>query len=175
MRLIFIGILLLALLSTGCASLRPSAESSSLNSQQLTPATRTNQDIDTMMRALTQSAQQIQRAVHEMREIQIAANLPDVTPNKRAQMEAMAMAVPPGLGVRISLSYDGLFTTLVEGVAKAVGWSYMVEGTSPPVIQVIHKEYNNVRAVDVLRDISYSVHGATIILDSINRRVIVRF
>jgi len=171
MRLIFIGIIGTALLS-GCAFLQPVERT---GSTQPPPTTRTVPNVDPVAASLAQSAQQIQRAVHEMREIQIATNLPNVTPNQRAQMEAMAMAVPPGLGARISLSYDGLFTTLVEGVTKAVGWSYIVEGNIPPVVQVIHKEYNNVRAVDVLRDISYSVHGATIILDSINRRVIVRF
>ena len=140
-----------------------------------TPLTHPDEGGFVIALAIAQSAQQIQKAVHEMKEVTIAARLPDITPNKKAQMDAMEMSVPPGLGSRISLSFDGNFTTLVEGIAKSTGWSYIEEGNRPPVIQVVHKEYKQVRAVVALRDIGYSLQGSTVILDSINRRVIVRF
>ena len=186
MRLQHFGFLFVTLALTGCSSMptffAKTTHSEPAGAPILAPQTQipptflpTQQSIDPVALSIAQSAQQIQKAVHEMKEVTIAANLPDVTPQKKAQMDALAMSVPPGLGSRVSLSYDGVFTTLVEGIAKSVGWSYMVEGNRPPVIQVLHKEYKQVRAVDAFRDISYSVQGATIVLDSINRRVIVRF
>ena len=133
------------------------------------------QSMDPIALAIAQSAQEVQKAVHEIKEVTIAARLPDITPNRKAQMDAMEMSVPSGLGSRISLSFDGHFTTLVEGIAKSTGWSYIEEGNRTPVVQVVHKEYKQVRAIDALRDIGYSLQGSTVIIDSINRRVIVRF
>lgn len=170
MRLQHIGFVIMTIALTGCTTLSPKTGD--------TPAATLlmpTQSMDPIALAIAQSAQQIQKAVHEMKEVSIASNLPDVTPNKKAQMDAMEMSVPAGLGSRLSLSFDGTFTTLVEGITKSVGWSYVVEGSRPPVIQVVHKEYKQVRAVDALRDIGYSVQGAAVIIDSINRRVIVRF
>ena len=185
MRLQQIGFLFttltLTLTLTGCASTpsfftKPSQLLAQDGQVQIPPTFMPQQQsLDPIALAIAQSAQQIQKAVHEMKEVNIAARLPDITPNKKAQMDAMEMSVPPGLGSRISLSFDGNFTTLVEGIAKSTGWSYIEEGNRPPVIQVVHKEYKQVRAVDALRDIGYSLQGSTVILDSINRRVIVRF
>lgn len=131
--------------------------------------------MDPVLVSIAQSAQVIRATTEEMARVNSAAKAPDITPNRKAQMDAQSLAVPPGLGVPISISHDGLFTTLVEAVAKGAGWNYIVEGNQPPVIQVVHKTYNHVRAVDILRDIGYSVHGATIVLDPVNRVVIVRF
>lgn len=181
MRLQYIGILFMTLSLAGCAStpafLSKPSELLTQDGQTQIPPTfmPQQQSMDPIALAIAQSAQQVQKAVHEMKEVTIAAKLPDITPNKKAQMDAMAMSVPPGLGSRISLSFDGQFTTLVEGIAKSTGWSYVEEGNRTPVIQVLHKEYKQVRAVDALRDIGYSLQGSTVILDSINRRVIVRF
>lgn len=181
MRLQHIGFMIMMLTLTGCASTLPfltkPSQMFAKNAQIQIPPTfmPQQQSMDPIALAIAQSAQQIQKAVHEMKEITIAAKLPDITPNKKAQMDAMEMSVPAGLGSRISLSFDGNFTTLVEGIAKSTGWSYVEEGNRTPIIQVVHKEYKQVRAVDALRDIGYSLQGSTVILDSINRRVIVRF
>lgn len=181
MRLQYIGILFMTLSLAGCASTpaflsKPSELLAQNGPTQIPPTFMPQQQsMDPVALAIAQSAQEIQKAVHEMKEVTIASKLPDITPNKKAQMDAMAMSVPPGLGSRISLSFDGQFTTLVEGIAKSTGWSYVEEGNRTPVIQVLHKEYKQVRAVDALRDIGYSLQGSTVILDSINRRVIVRF
>ena len=176
------GILALALLTLGgCSSLpsfgtKPSQMQLGDGSTPIPPTFMpSQQSMDPVALALAQSAQQIQKAVHEMKEITVATKLPDVTPNRKAQMDAMEMSIPPGLGSRISLSFDGSFTTLVEGITKSVGWSYVVEGERPPIIQVVHKEYKQVRAVDALRDIGYTLQGPSLIIDSINRRIIVRF
>lgn len=180
MRLQHISLLFMMFALTGCSSMQLFATNplkGGVDGQVHIPPTfmPQQQSMDPVALSIAQSAQQIQKAVHEMKEVSIASKLPDVTPNKKAQMDAMEMSVPPGLGSRVSLSFDGNFTTLVEGISKSVGWSYVVEGQRPPVIQVVHKEYKQVRAVDALRDIGYSVQGAAVILDSINRRVIVRF
>ena len=181
MRLQHIGFMIMMLTLTGCASTLPfltkPSQMLAQNAQIQIPPTfmPQQQSMDPIALAIAQSAQQIQKAVHEMKEITIASKLPDITPNKKAQMDAMEMSVPAGLGSRISLSFDGNFTTLVEGIAKSTGWSYVEEGNRTPIIQVVHKEYKQVRAVDALRDIGYSLQGSTVILDPINRRVIVRF
>lgn len=181
MRLQHIGFMIMMLTLTGCASTLPfltkPSQMLAQNAQVQIPPTfmPQQQSMDPIALAIAQSAQQIQKAVHEMKEITIAAKLPDITPNKKAQMDAMEMSVPAGLGSRISLSFDGNFTTLVEGIAKSTGWSYVEEGNRTPIIQVVHKEYKQVRAVDALRDIGYSLQGSTVIIDTINRRVIVRF
>lgn len=181
MRLQHIGFMIMMLTLTGCASTLPfltkPSQTLAQNAQVQIPQTfmPQQQSMDPIALAIAQSAQQIQKAVHEMKEITIAAKLPDITPNKKAQMDAMEMSVPAGLGSRISLSFDGNFTTLVEGIAKSTGWSYVEEGNRTPIIQVVHKEYKQVRAVDALRDIGYSLQGSTVIIDTINRRVIVRF
>ena len=176
------GILTVALLALGgCSSLpsfgtKPSQMQWGDGSTPIPPTfIPPQQSMDPIALALAQSAQQIQKAVHEMKEITVATKLPDVTPNRKAQMDAMEMSIPSGLGSRISLSFDGSFTTLVEGIAKSTGWSYVVEGERPPIIQVVHKEYKQVRAVDALRDIGYTLQGPSLIIDSINRRIIVRF
>lgn len=194
MRLRLLGttsILALSCLSSGCSTVgrlftaapAPVAGMSTSTAALLRPDVQVppvymstpQPSIDPVALAIAQSAQRIQQAVQEMKEITVASKLPDITPNRKAQMDAMNASVPPGLGSRISLTHDGEYTALVEAIAKAVGWSYSTEGNKPPVVQVVHKEYKQVRAVDVLRDIGYSVKGGSVILDSINRRVIVRF
>jgi hypothetical protein len=125
--------------------------------------------------AIAQSASLIAQSVLEMKQVTTAVNLPDITPNRKAQIDAQQASIPAGLTLKISTDYDGVFTTLVEGIAGSVGWSYHIEGNKPPMLQVIHKKYNQVRAIDALRDLGYSIHGASIVLDPPNKRIIVRF
>jgi hypothetical protein len=125
--------------------------------------------------AIAQSADLIAKSVFEMRQVTTAANLPDITPGRKAQMDIQQVSTPDGLAIKISAEYDGAFTTLVEAIASSAGWGYRTEGNKPPMLQVIHKKYNQVRAIDALRDLGYTVQSASVVLDPINKLIIVRF
>lgn len=126
--------------------------------------------------ALANAANRIQRSAVELKQVQSAAKLANVPVEQLRAKAASETQVPPGLGTVITIEgYDGPFTNLVEAVARSNGWNYLVEGVRPPVIQVIHKKYSRVRAIDVLRDVGYSVTGATLVLDPVNKNIIVRF
>ena len=184
MRYLYVGLVIASLGLTGCSSLSSalSATKESSVNQLTTPQVQvppvfmpSQTSIEPVAVALAQSAIEIQNAVTEMKAVVVASKLPDITPNKKAQLDASELMVPPGLGNRITVSHDGVYTTLVEALATSVGWSYMSEGNRPPVIQVVHKDYQQVRVVDALRDLGYTIQGAKIVVDSINRRIIVRF
>lgn len=150
---------------TGCAS---------MNNEQIQQP-RVNAP-DPAVVALANAANRIQRSAIELKQVQAASKLANVPIEQLRAKGASETQVPPGLGTIISIEgYDGPFTNLVEAVARSNGWNYLVEGVRPPVIQVIHKKYSRVRAVDVLRDIGYSVTGATLVLDPVNKNIIVRF
>jgi hypothetical protein len=164
MRLQFILLSSLTALVAGCATPPPQA-----------PVTPPPQ-IDPVLLSIAESAKIMAQSTYEMKQIQSAVNAPNISPAQKAQIEAQQLMVPPGLGHVVSIpQYDGIFTTLVQAIAESSGWSYSVEGQRPPVIQVIHKSYVNVRAVDALRDIGHTIHGAQLVLDPVNRKIIVRF
>lgn len=152
----------LAIGLTGCATVPPPEPP-----KQVQP--------DPVNVAIAQSADLIARSVLEMKLVTTAANLPDITPNKKAQVDEMMASAPAGLLPKISTEFDGPYTTVVEAIAQAVGWEFVTEGVRPPVVQVVHKKYVMVRAIDALRDLGYTVNGATIALDPTNKRIIVRF
>lgn len=131
--------------------------------------------VDPVNVAIAQSADLIAKSVLEMKLVTTAAHLPDITPNKKAQIDEMLASTPAGLMPKISVEFDGPYTTIVEAIAQSVGWTYVTEGVRPPVVQVVHKKYVMVRAADALRDLGYTVNGATIAIDPTNKRIIVRF
>ena len=162
-RLIF-TIMAISVLS-GCASMQPQ--------EQPIPRAAVS---DPAVVALANAATRIQKSAVELKQVQAASKLANVSLEQvkaKAQSDTM---IPPGLGSVISIEgYDGPFTTLVEALAKTNNWNYLVEGVKPPVIQVVHKKYNHVKTIDVLRDIGYTITGATIVLDPINKNIIIRF
>ena len=152
---------------SGCASMVPPE-----NTQQ----PRALNTPDPAVVALANAASRIQKSAIELKQVQAAAKVSNMSPEQIKAKFSSDAIVPAGLGNIISIEgYDGPFTNLVEAVAKANNWNYLVEGVKPPVIQVIHKKYNRVKAVDVLRDIGYSITGANIVIDPANKNIIVRF
>lgn len=149
---------------TGCASVeKPVVQT------QVPPS-------DPAVVALATAANRIQKSAVELKQIQAASKLSNMTPDQIRAKTSSEVIVPQGLGTVISIEgYDGPFTTLVEAVARANGYNYLVEGVKPPVTQVIHKKYARVRAVDILRDIGYSISGANIVIDPVSKNIIVRF
>lgn len=151
---------------TGCANMN---ENKPISTQTIQPS-------DPAVVALANAASRIQKSAIELKQIQAASKLSNIPVEQLRAKSASETVIPQGLGTVISIEgYDGPFTTLVEAVANANGYRYLVEGVRPPVTQVIHKKYSHVKAVDVLRDIGYSITGATLVIDPVNKNIIVRF
>lgn len=139
------------------------------------PAPITEPAVDPVMASIAGSANQIAQYIREMKSVETAAVMPDLTQNKIAAMNNVLNYVPPGLGARISVQYSGGVDQLIEAIANSVGWKMVKRGPVNPVLQVVHKKYVEERAVDALRDLGYSVNGIDIILDSKNKQIIIRY
>ncbi len=161
-----ISLITATIISTGCAT--TGTVETKADSKPVAP--------DPAVVALSVAANRIQQSAIELKQVQSMEKLSRLTPEQVKAKAVNDTQIPPGLGNTISIEgYDGPFLQLIEAVAKASNWNYLVEGIKPPVIQVVHKKYNHVKTIDVLRDIGYSITGATIVLDPINKNIIVRF
>jgi hypothetical protein len=127
------------------------------------------------MASIAGSANEVAQYMKEIKSVTTAAQLPNISPNQKRQMDLLNAAVPAGLGARISVQYSGDVSNLLEAIAKAVGWRFTVQGIKSPVMQVINKKYVETRAIDALKDIGYSVNGVSVVVDADQKQIILRY
>lgn len=122
---------------------------------------------DPVLLALRDSAALIAKQATALKLQDQASRAPNLTPNQVAQIAKNQNLVPKGLDQKISIPrYEGPFENLVIAIAKAVNWEFEFANDRPATDQIIVKSYQNVRAVDALRDIGNSVNGALISIDT---------
>lgn len=122
---------------------------------------------DPVLLALRDSAALIAKQATALKLQDQASRAPNLTPNQVAQIAKNQNLVPKGLEQKISIPrYEGPFENLVIAIAKAVNWEFEFANDRPATDQIIVKSYQNMRAVDALRDIGNSVNGALISIDT---------
>lgn len=131
---------------------------------------------DPVLVAIAKSAQLIADSEKKSSQINMALKQPDITLNQQQLMASQTNYVPQDLQNRVTIpNFDGDYLKIIEAVTRASGWTPAMIGTKPPLPQLIHKSYDYVRVYDILKDIGYSISGATIIVNPPEKQVIVRF
>lgn len=129
-----------------------------------------------LLSRISSSAARIEQAAQEQRMMDAALRMPNMTENQYRNFVLSQSYEPDDLKYEISMPrFNGPAEKIVLGVANSIGWRYSVEGNPPAVPEVISKQYQHQRAIDVLKDISYSVDGMDVVIDAPNKRIIVRY
>ena len=135
----------------------------------------TDTQLHSLLVKLSDSAARIEQAAQEQRMMEAALRMPDMTENQYRNYMASQAYEPDDLKYEISMPrFNGPAEKIVLGIANSVGWSFGTEGRLPPVPEVLSKEYRNKRAIDALKDISYSV-DTMVVVDAANKRIVVRY
>lgn len=129
-----------------------------------------------LLTKLSASAAIIEQSAREQRMMEAAIKMPDISENQYRNFVAAQAHEPDELKYEISMpKFNGPAEKIVLGIANAVGWSFGTEGNQPPVPDVVSKEYSHQRAIDALKDISYSVDTMDVVVDAVNKRIVVRY
>ncbi|HEY6436741.1 MAG TPA: DotD/TraH family lipoprotein [Ignavibacteriaceae bacterium] len=166
---------LIAILATGCASIKqgPVQQEGSLPGPVRVAANEPV--VDPVMASIAGSANQVAQHMKELKSVTTAAKMPNISPYQKQNMDNSLNSVPSGLGVRVSVQYSGTVDNFLRAVADSVGWKFSEQGPKPPVMPLVHKKYVETRAIDVLRDVGYSINGATVVIDSAGKTIILRY
>lgn len=130
---------------------------------------------DPAMAALAASAEQIAKDMRAMQVVEMAANLPKTTPASRAAVSAQLASTPAGLEMPLNTNFSGPVGTLLQAVAAQVGWQFREEGQTPPIPLTINKHYQSTPAIQILRDLGFSIAGATVVVDPRSRSIVLRY
>lgn len=173
-RIPLISMILLSSLMVGCASTGAPVNTDPALRGAVRPSAN-EPVVDPVMAAIAGSSNQIAQHMKELKTVTSASKMPNITPYQKANMDNALGAVPGGLGVRVSVQYAGAVDNFLQALADSVGWKFTTQGPKPPVMPLITKKYVEERAVDVLRDVGYSINGATVVLDSVSKTIILRY
>lgn len=129
-----------------------------------------------LLSKISSSAARIEQAAQEQRMMDAALRMPNMSENQYRNFVISQSYEPDDLKYEISMpKFNGPAEKIVLGVANSIGWRYGVEGNPPAVPEVISKQYQHQRAIDVLKDIAYSVDGMDVVIDAPNKRIVVRY
>jgi len=137
---------------------------------------RTADNTKSLLSKISASAARIEQAAQEQRMMDAALRMPNMTENQYRNFVLSQSYEPDDLKYEISMPrFNGPAEKIVLGVANGIGWHYSTEGNPPAVPEVISKQYQHQRAIDVLKDISYSVDTMDVVIDAPNKRIVVRY
>lgn len=131
-----------------------------------------------LSQSLARSAEQIARATRELRDIEAAAALPNISLERRSQIDWQNSQLPPGMSKKITVPpFDGNVETLLRSVVGAAdeNWEFAVLGTRPALPPVVSKRYTDTAIIHILADIGQSISGAVVEVNIFRKTVYLKY
>lgn len=103
-------------------------------------------------RELVQSARDIRDSLRVLAETNNAKALREMTPEQVALAERNATYTPPGMGVPLTLDWNGPLTAAIQMIAEASNYEFRVLGKAPVPDTIVRLQAFRRPAIDMIRD-----------------------